>query len=103
MKINPFHLKKAEALLYFTGYCKHRMPYQSHPTCFQKDILDKGRDLKIGILDLEFMNFKANYGILLTYFIKHYHKKIYCSGKITPEDFMKSKDLAGGSDFSLYS
>lgn len=27
----------------------------------------------------------------------------YCSGKITPEDFMKSKDLAGGSDFSLYS
>ncbi|MHA2006449.1 MAG: DUF2299 family protein [Promethearchaeota archaeon] len=27
----------------------------------------------------------------------------YCSGKIRPEDFIKSKDFAGGSDFSLYS
>ncbi|MHA2035264.1 MAG: DUF2299 family protein [Promethearchaeota archaeon] len=27
----------------------------------------------------------------------------YCSGKIKPEDLMKAKDLAGGSDFSLYS
>ena len=27
----------------------------------------------------------------------------YCSGKISPGDFMKGKDFAGGSDFSLYS
>lgn len=27
----------------------------------------------------------------------------YCSGKIGPDDFMKPKDFAGGSDFSLYS
>lgn len=27
----------------------------------------------------------------------------YCSGKIRPDDFMKSKDFGGGSDFSLYS
>jgi len=27
----------------------------------------------------------------------------YCAGKIRQEDFMKSKDFAGGSDFSLYS
>jgi len=27
----------------------------------------------------------------------------YCSGKIKPDDFLKSKDFAGGSDFSLYS
>ena len=27
----------------------------------------------------------------------------HCSGKIKPEDFLKSKDFAGGSDFSLYS
>ena len=86
MKINPFHLKKAELLIYTTGKCKHRMPYELHPSCFQRDILDKGRDLKLGILDLEFMNFKANYGILLTYFIKHYHQNKYCSGKITQKE-----------------
>jgi len=86
MKVNPYHLKKAELQLYLTGYCKHRMPYQQHPTCFQKEILDKGRDLKIGILDLEFQNFKANYGILLTYFIKYYHQDKYCSGKITQKE-----------------
>jgi hypothetical protein len=27
----------------------------------------------------------------------------YCLGKIKPEDFLKSKDFAGSSDFSLYS
>ena len=27
----------------------------------------------------------------------------YCLGKIKPEDFLKSKDFDGGSDFSLYS
>ncbi|MFX1375857.1 MAG: DUF2299 family protein [Promethearchaeota archaeon] len=27
----------------------------------------------------------------------------FCSGKIGAEDFMKGKDFAGGSDFSLYS
>jgi hypothetical protein len=27
----------------------------------------------------------------------------YCSGKIKPEDFLKSKDFDGGSGFSLYS
>ncbi|MBA7546767.1 hypothetical protein ES705_39164 [subsurface metagenome] len=27
----------------------------------------------------------------------------YCFGKIKPEDFMKPKDFASGSDFSLYS
>ncbi|MFX1489310.1 MAG: DUF2299 family protein [Promethearchaeota archaeon] len=27
----------------------------------------------------------------------------FCSGKISPEDLMKAKDFAGGSDFSLYS
>ena len=27
----------------------------------------------------------------------------YCAGKIRPEDFMKTKEFAAGSDFSLYS
>lgn len=86
MNFNPHHLLKNELLLYTVGKCKHNHTYQEHPNCFQKEILDKGRDLKIGILDLEFQNFKANYGILLTYYIKCYHQNKYYSGKIRQKD-----------------
>jgi len=84
--VNPFHLKKQELLIFTTGHCKHRMPYDQHPTCFLKEIMHNGKSIKIGFLDLEFQNFKANYGILLTYAIKEYHKKQILSSKITTDE-----------------
>ena len=90
--VNPFHLKKSELLLYTTGHCKHRQPYRVHPNCFSKEIMHGGKSPKIGFLDLEFQNFKANYGLLLTYAIKEYHKKEILSGKITTDE-VRSKDL----------
>lgn len=84
--VNPNHLKKAELLLFTVGRCKHHHTYSEHPACFLKEIMQGGKSPKIGFLDLEFMNFKANYGILLTYAIKEYHKKEILSSKITTEE-----------------
>lgn len=90
--VNPYHLKKAELLIYATGYCKHRMPYKQHPKCFLEEVMHNGKSPKIGFLDLEFQNFKANYGILLTYAIKEYGKKEVLSSKITTDE-IRSKYL----------
>ena len=90
--VKPFHLKKSELLIYTTGYCKHRVPYNQHPKCFLSEIMHGGKSPKIGFLDLEFQNFKANYGILLTYALKEYHKKEILSGKIAPDE-IRSKFL----------
>lgn len=90
--VNPNHLKKAELLLFTMGRCKHHHTYSEHPACFLQEIMQGGKSPKIGFLDLEFMNFKANYGILLTYAIKEYHKAEILSGKITTEE-VRSKFL----------
>lgn len=90
--VNPFKLKKQELLIYSTGHCKHRMPYREHPKCFLSEIMHGGKSPKIGFLDLEFQNFKANYGLLLTYAIKEYGKKEVLGGKITTEE-VRSKFL----------
>ena len=90
--VNPYHLKKSELLIYTTGHCKHRMPYKQHPKCFLEEVMHNGKSPKIGFLDLEFQNFKANYGILLTYAIKEYHKKKILSGRITTDE-IRSKFL----------
>ena len=90
--VNPYHLKKSELLLYTTGKCKHGHKYSLHPSCFLNEIMHGGKSPKIGFLDLEFQNFKANYGILLTYAIKEYHKKEILSGRITTDE-IRSKFL----------
>lgn len=94
MKINPFHLKKNELQIYLSGHCKHRVPYQQHPDCFQKEILQDKKDLKIGIIDIEFVGFniKADMGIILTYVIKEYQKNVIYQRKIKPHE-LKSKNL----------
>jgi len=95
MKINPFNLKKSELQQYMTGYCKHRAPYQQHPNCFKNEILNENKCLRIGILDIESFgmnSLKANTGIMLTYFIKVYHKNKFYSGKIKQKD-LRSNNL----------
>ena len=84
--VNPYHLKKSELLLFTTGKCKHGHKYSEHPNCFLNEIMHNGKSPKIGFLDLEFQNFKANYGILLTYAIKEYHKKEILSSKVTTDE-----------------
>lgn len=90
--VNPFHLKKQELLIFVTQHCKHGVKYQQHPNCFKKEIMQGGHSPKIGFLDLEFQNFKANYGLLLSYAIKEYGKdKIYSS--VIRQKEIRSKHL----------
>jgi len=77
-KINPFKMKKAELLDMFRGRCKHGHRYVEHPACYLKEKKDK--ELRVGYLDIETSNLKANFGIMLSYAIKEKgSKKLYCS------------------------
>jgi len=78
VNINPNHLKKQELLCYLTGRCKHGHSYLEHPNCFKTEILFDGKKVKLGFFDIEFANsFKGQYGIILSYAIKEYEKKVF--------------------------
>jgi len=73
--VNPFNMKKSELLELFKGRCKHGHTYAEHPACYVKE---KEEQIKIGYLDIETSNLKANFGIMLSYAIKVRGKdKIY--------------------------
>jgi len=88
VKINPNNLLKKDLQIYLSKYCKHRMPYTQHPACFIREILEGGRKRKIGILDIEFDNFKADAGIILTYAIKVLNSKKIYTGRIYKKDML---------------
>lgn len=88
VKINPYKLLKSELQIYLSKYCKHRVPYQQHPNCFIKEIQEGGKKRVVGVLDIEFDGFKADFGTILTYAIKVLnHKKIY-TGRIYKKDLL---------------
>lgn len=92
--INPFHLKKVELQIYWSGKCKHRMPYSQHPNCFKNEVLHGGKSLKVGTLDIEFASIgrvNAQSGIMLSYYLKEYQKEKYYNDFITPEQ-LRSKE-----------
>jgi len=82
--INPNHLKKAELLTYITGRCKHHHFYTEHPSCFTREVLEGGKSQRIGVLDIEFSNFKANYGFILCYAIKEHNKDKISGNCVSP-------------------
>lgn len=82
--MNFHNMKKIEMQLFLTGYCKHRMPYQMHPRCFEREI---GKDPIIGIFDIETAwGFNADTGFIICYVIKEYHKNKYYESCITKKD-----------------
>lgn len=91
VKINPFKLLKSELQTYLSGYCKHRVPYAQHPMCFIREIQEGGKKRIIGVLDIEFDNFKADFGTILTYAIKVLNKKKIYTGRIYKKDLFSYK------------
>lgn len=63
---NPYALSKAEAKSRAEYKCKHGHTGYSHPVCYDKG---NGVEEKIGHLDIETTNLKANWGIVLSYAI----------------------------------
>lgn len=86
VKINPYKLLKAELQIYLSGYCKHRVPYAQHPMCFIREIQEGGKKRITGVLDIEFDNFKADFGTILTYAIKVLNQKKVYTGRIYKKD-----------------
>jgi len=88
VSVNPFNMKKSELLEYMTGRCKHRHLYCEHPSCFIKE---KGKQIKVGYLDIETSNLKADVGIMLTWAIKTRDKDEHYSGRIKKKEIMEYK------------
>ncbi len=66
-KVNLNRMNKAEMLWLVNHRCKHGHKYISHFNCFLKENQVEER---IGYLDIEASNLKANFGIVLTWAIK---------------------------------
>ena len=63
----PVHrLKKQEIVWLNTHYCKHRMPYLTHYSCYQKE---RPESWRVGFFDIETSHLKANFGFMIGYCI----------------------------------
>jgi uncharacterized protein YprB with RNaseH-like and TPR domain len=60
-------LRKDEILKLAKGRCKHGHSYLEHYQCYKNDVEDTER---VGFIDIESSNLKANFGIMLSYCIK---------------------------------
>jgi len=84
--INLNRLKKADILWMYNHYCKHRHTYLSHPQCFVSEHpADAPFTERIGFLDIEASNLKANFGYAFSYCIKELDGQIY-EGCVTQHD-----------------
>lgn len=77
-------LRKQEIIKLSKNFCKHGVPYLNHYDCFLKESPDLER---VGIIDIEASNLKADFGIMLCYAI--YDLK---SGKVL-QNAISKKDL----------
>lgn len=71
-----------------THKCSHRHNYVRHFNCFIKDY---NIEEKIGFLDIETSNLKANFGIVLCWCILDQDGNLY-------EDWMNKKDVLSGDE-----
>lgn len=88
----PVHrLKKDDIIWLARNRCKkHRHSYLEHYDCFLKENPSKER---IGFLDIETTNLKADCGPMLCYCIKKYHEPVILSACITKKELCsKDKD-----------
>ncbi len=82
-----WRMRKADIIKAAKWKCKHSMSGLAHWNCYLKDGQHKER---IGYLDIEASNLKADYGLMLSWCIKPNDSKDIVSAAIT------KKDLAGG-------
>lgn len=81
----PLHrLTKAEIVWLSSHYCTtHRHTYLSHYNCY---LAEQPNTERVGILDIESSNLKADYGIILTWCIKPLGKDEIIYDVISAED-----------------
>ncbi len=94
----PVHrLKKSEVVWLANHHCTaHRHPYLQHYNCYLREQPNTSR---VGFLDIEASNLKADFGIMLSYAIKVQGDEKIFSNVISPSDIKKAK--AGDEDKKL--
>lgn len=66
--MNYQKMKKAEILWMTTHKCEaHHVKYIEHPNCYEREHPDK---TKVGIIDIEASNLKADFGVVICYAIQ---------------------------------
>ena len=79
-------LSKEEILYLYRHMCKHGHRYLNHYQCY---LNEKGQEEKVGFIDIETSNLKANFGIIFSYCIKEHGKNVFLEKSITKDDLQK--------------
>lgn len=82
-------MKKHEILWLHNHRCKHRKTYLEHPNCYYIEQPDNNR---IGFLDIESTNLKADFGIIICYQIKDINSKTIYGRAITKKELTDCLD-----------
>lgn len=90
MSLAPVHrLRKDKIIWLQRNRCRHSHSYLSHYECYLRDFPDENR---IGFLDIEVSNLKANMGVIYSYAIKERGSdKVY--GRVITKKELFSKDM----------
>ncbi len=85
----PVHrLSKKQLVWLSEHYCKHRVPYIAHYSCYLKEHPEEGE--RIGFLDIETSNLQADFGIIFSYCIKDSKSDKIYEAVITPRDLKRA-------------
>jgi len=92
MPINLARLKKDEIVWLYTHRCKHGHRYTEHLPCYEKEKPQIENPIyeRIGHLDIEALNLKANFGICFSYAIKEDGGEII-GRSVTPKEMRSGK------------
>lgn len=87
--MNYQRMKKAELLWMCTHKCNaHSIRYIEHPMCYERENPDKN---KIGIIDIEASNLKADFGIVICYSILDLHSDTIITRMATKKELFDKK------------
>jgi uncharacterized protein YprB with RNaseH-like and TPR domain len=87
--MNLGRLKKSDLVWMATHHCKHRMPYISHPRCYEVECPD---EQKTAFIDIETSQLKADWGIVICVSILDLNSDYNFVRTITKKE-VYSKDL----------
>lgn len=86
--MNFIQMKKAEIIWAATHRCQHGSRYIEHPACYDRECRDSQ---KVGFLDIEASNLKADFGIVLCYCIAELDSDRIIGRVLTKEELFSTK------------